>query len=148
MFRFIKQPWTQKYKWSLVTKKRSQSQITVFPGHRKKKWWINNKTTQRQSFSIISKQTKNKYVTKERSAVLLDRNLAINSDVAPNNKEALPGGGVGGGGYLLSCSPEKKIGIFPCSQKSKYWFYMFPVPKNCLYSPVPFSFRFVFPCSP
>ena len=56
--------------------------------------------------------------------------------------------GRGGGGYLFPCFPEKKIGIFPCSPKSKSWLSMFPVSQNCLYSPVPFSFRLLFPCSP
>ena len=53
----------------------------------------------------------------------------------------------GGGGYRFLCSPEK-VGICPCSPKSKSWFSMSHVPQNCLCSPVPFSFRLLFPFSP
>ena len=42
---------------------------------------------------------------------------------------------------------KKKIDIFPCSPKSKSWFSLFPVPPNCFCSPIPFSFRLLFPCS-
>ena len=38
------------------------------------------------------------------------------------------------GGYLL---PWKKIGIFPCSPKSKSWFSIFPVPQKCICSLFP-----------
>ena len=44
--------------------------------------------------------------------------------------------------------PLKYIALFPCSPKSKSWFAKFPVPQNCLYSPVQLTFKLVFHCYP
>ena len=65
-------------------------------------------------------------------------------DVAQINTEVLPGVGVG----YLSLVPLKYFLIFPCSQKSKSLFSIFPAPRNYLCSPVPFIFRLVFSCFP
>ena len=43
---------------------------------------------------------------------------------------------------------KKKTALLPCSSKTKSWFSMFPVPQNCLCSPVPLIFRPFFPRSP
>ena len=54
-----------------------------------------------------------------------------------------------------TCSfpPWNKLLCYPVPQKSKSWFSMFPVPQNCLCSPialmfVPFKTMSLFPCSP
>ena len=57
--------------------------------------------------------------------------------------EALPGGGV-----PFPLLPWKKSAFFPCSLKSKIWFSIFPVPQNCICSPVPFSFFTFVPLFP
>ena len=56
-------------------------------------------------------------------------------------------GGGGGGDGTCSLVSLKKMALFPCSPKTKSGFSMFPVPQNCLCSPVPLIFRPLFPCS-
>ena len=51
-------------------------------------------------------------------------------------------------GGTCSLVPLKNIALYPCFPKTKSSFCMFPVPKNCLCSPVPLIFRPLFPCSP
>ena len=57
-------------------------------------------------------------------------------------------GGGGGVGYLSPYS-QKKNRHFPLFPHNLIiLFSVFPVPQNCICSPVPFSFRLLFPCSP
>ena len=59
-----------------------------------------------------------------------------------NTIEALPG--------VRTCSlvPLKKKMAFSLVPQNQTWFSMFPISQKCLCSPVPFSFRGLFPCSP
>ena len=43
--------------------------------------------------------------------------------------------------------PWNKWPFSPCSPKTKSWFSMFPVPQNCLCSPVSLIYGPLFPCS-